>query len=223
MRIRRKAWARPELELCPFYVKDAPALIGGWAKRFGNNKPIYLELGCGKGRFVSPNAAANPQINYIAVDIKSEMLAFAKRNIEECFNKAGRQDIDNVLITSFDIARICLMLKESDRVDSIYINFPNPWPKEPHKKRRLTHTRQLLQYRVFLKEDGKIHFKTDDRPLFDDTLGYLDQAGFAVTELSTNLYENGVPNGTVLTEHEEMFIRDGKPINMLVARKTGLI
>lgn len=217
MRIRRKPWARPELEASPFYVPDACACRGAWALRFAVERPICLELGCGKGRFAGPFAANNPDINLIAVDIKSEMLVLAKRCIEQSVLSAGREAVDNALVTSFDIARISEVFGEGDAVDRIFINFPNPWPKPAHKKRRLTHTRQLVQYKAFLAENGEIHFKTDDPGLYGDSHRYFDEAGFDIVKDDPDIYINGVPEGTVLTEHEERFTAEGKPIMYMVA------
>ncbi len=221
VRIRRKPWARPELEACPFYVPDPCANRGRWAGCFSVRRPIVLELGCGKGRFAGPTAAARADINLIAVDIKSEMLVLAKRCIEGCVLAAGRGSVDNALVTSFDIARISDVFSADDVVERIYINFPNPWPKSPHKKRRLTHPRQLAQYSAFLAKGGEIHFKTDDGALYRDSLRYFDEAGFDIVRRTDDLYEDGVPEGAVLTEHEERFVGEGKPIKYLVAVARG--
>ena len=150
MRIRFKPWARPELEACKFYIDNPENFKGKWNKQFKNNNPIYLELGCGKGSFISNMAYKHQEINFIAIDVVDAMLGLAKRNIEEIYNKNGLE-ISNVYITRFDIERILLMFDENDKIDRIYINFCNPWPRGKHRKKRLTHTRQLEKYKKDIK------------------------------------------------------------------------
>lgn len=126
MRMRRKPQARPQLAACPFCV-DEPALHRGhWAEEFPRRNPIYLELGCGKGNFIAEHAASHPNVNYLAIDIKSEVLWDTMKHIEAAFAEANRS-VDNVLIMSHDIERIFLILGNGDRVERIYINFCNPW------------------------------------------------------------------------------------------------
>ena len=158
MRIRYKKWARPELEASPFYVDNPEEYKGKWKSLFKNDNPIYLELGCGKGNFISQLAYNNPNINFIAIDMIDAMLGLAKRNIEQVYKN---QKIENVIITRFDIERISLILDENDKIDRIYINFCNPWPRPKHRKKRLTHSKQLKLYREFLKDGSEIFFKTE--------------------------------------------------------------
>lgn len=220
MRMRRKPWARPELEACPFY-KNEPALHrGSWSQAFSEQQPMHLELGCGKGHFLSQLAPQNPCINYIAVDIKSEMLGLAKRKIEAAYAATGQQ-VNNVLLMSQDIERIHMMLAPEDAIERIYINFCNPWPRERQHKKRLTHVRQLLKYREFLIDGGEIHFKTDDDDLFEDSVLYAQQAGFTISFLTRDLHQSGyAPNW--MTEHEVLFSSQGIPIKFFIARKGPL-
>ena len=173
MRIRFKAWARPELEASSFYIDNPEKLKGKWKEKFKNNNPIHLELGCGKGSFISKMAVSHPDINYIAIDMVDAMLGLAKRNIESTYSEK-KLEISNVYITRFDIERILLMLDKQDEIDRIYINFCNPWPRGKHRKKRLTHTKQLEKYKAVLKKGGEIFFKTDDDGLFKDTIHYLE-------------------------------------------------
>ena len=153
MRIRHKPWAKPELEACPFYIKEPAQQKGHWAELFPEpEKPLYVELGCGKGGFISQAAPAHPEANFIAMDIKNEMLVLAKRKLEAAYEEKGTAP-DNVRIAIQNIERLELAWDENDRADRIYINFCNPWPKAKHKKRRLTHTRQLVNYKKFLRGD----------------------------------------------------------------------
>ena len=151
MRMRKKPWARPELEACKFFIQNPSEYKGRWKEFFGNDKPIYMELGCGKGTFMAVHGSENPDKNYITIDIKDEVLVLAKRNIEAAYEKKG-QEIDNVALMSQEIAIIDNMLGDGDEISRIYINFCNPWPKDRHKKRRLTHPRQIEKYKKFLKK-----------------------------------------------------------------------
>lgn len=217
MRMRRKPWARPELEECSFFITNPTEYKGKWSESFTRNQPIYLELGCGKGTFMAVHAAENENINYIAIDIKDEVLVLAKRNIEASFEEKGRK-VDNVKLMAQEIAIIDEMLDSNDKIDRIYINFCNPWPKERHKKRRLTHTRQLNKYREFLKEDGEIWFKTDDDELFEESLEYFKESNFKIEYITYDLH-NSEFEGNVTTEHEDMFSAQGIKIKFLKAIK----
>lgn len=220
MRMRRKKWARPELAVCPFYIEHAEKYKGKWNTVFGNDKPIYAELGCGKGGFVVQAAQYYPDVNWLAMDIKSEMLAVARRTITADFEEKGLE-INNIKLVSQNIEKITTAFDENDKIDRIHINFCNPWPRKRHKKRRLTHTRQLMQYRTFLRDGGEIHFKTDDDELFEESLPYFEHSGFSVKFITRDLHNSDyAPNFE--TEHEKMFSAEGKKIKLLVAVKEQL-
>ena len=218
MRLRKKPWARPELESCDFFIVNPKEYKGKWKELFGNDKPIYLELGCGKGTFMAVHGSQNPDINYIAIDIKDEVLVLAKRNIEKAFKEAGRPVVDNVKLMAQEILIINEILGEEDTIDRIYINFCNPWPKDRHKKRRLTHTRQLDQYRTFLKDKGEIYFKTDDDELFEESLEYFKESKFTIKYITYDLHNSDFV-GNVPTEHEKMFTEQGIKTKFLIAVK----
>ena len=192
MRIRYKKWARPELEASKFYEDEPERWKGKWKEHFNNqNQPFMLELGCGKGQFISQLAVENQKINYLAIDLVDAMLGLAKRNIEQSYNEA-KLEPNNVMITRFDIERINLILSKEDNVKRIYINFCNPWPKGKHRKKRLTHTRQLEKYKKFLSENGEIYFKTDDDGLFESSLGYFEEAGFEILNKTYDLHSEPI-------------------------------
>lgn len=214
MRMRKKPWARPELEACEFFIQQPTSKKGCWKQYFKNQAPIYLELGCGKGSFIAQMASKNRNINFIAVDIKDEMLAYARRKLESAYE--GEQ-IENVALLPYDIERIWDVFAQEDTIDRIYINFCNPWPKPRHRKKRLTHTRQLEKYKLFLKQDGEIHFKTDDDALYKDTLCYLKEAGFQIVENITDLAKQD-DKENIITEHEKMFMEQGICIKKIVGR-----
>ena len=218
MRIRRKKWARPELDACPYYIPVASEQAGKWDKLFGDSTaPVYLELGCGKGVFAAQHALKYPDINIIAADIKADMLAVGRRTVESMFSAVNRQH-DNIFLLRMNIADISKFFSDDDMVDRIYINFCNPWNRGKHNKRRLTHTRQLVQYRNILKPEGEIRFKTDDDTLFEDSLVYFKEAGFEITYLTRDLHAENLPDNLV-TEHERMFSEEGKKIKFLIAKQ----
>lgn len=206
MRIRCKPWAKPELEACPFYISDPKACKGQWQAQFPKTQPLRLELGCGKGGFIAQEAPANPEYNYIAIDIKNEMLVLAKRKLEAAYAEQ-QLPLDNVRIMIDNIMYLRECFAETDRLDRIYINFCNPWPRGKHKKRRLTHPRQLVQYRMLL--DGEIWFKTDDDELFEESLEYFPEAGFRITTMTRDLHSEPTLR-YFETEHEHMFDEMGK-------------
>lgn len=216
MRLRKKAWARPELESSKFFLTDPETRKGKWHDEFKNDNPIYLELGCGKGNFVSVKGAENKDINYVAIDIKDEVLVLAKRQIEKEFEEVNRKPEENVRLMAKQIAFIEDVFG-IDEVDRIYINFCNPWPKKKHNKRRLTHTNFLNKYKTFLKLNGEIWFKTDDEELFRDSQEYLTQNGFDIKYITYDLHESNF-TGNVETEHERMFTEMGIKIKCLIAQ-----
>lgn len=217
MRLRKKPWARPELEACNFFIVNPSEYKGKWRDSFNNDNPIYLELGCGKGTFVAVHGSENPNINYVAIDIKDEVLVLAKRNIEKAYNEKELQ-VNNLKLMAQEIFLINDVFSKEDIVDRIYINFCNPWPKERHKKRRLTYPTQLEKYKEFLSKDGKIYFKTDDDELFDESLEYFKEAGFEIEYITYDLHNSDFV-GNVRTEHENMFSEQGINIKFLIAKR----
>ena len=218
MRIRFKPWARPELEASKFYRDNPEEIKGKWIKEFTKiHNPIHLELGCGKGQFISNIGLNNPEINYIAIDLVDAMLGLAKRNIEHLYEEKNKT-VDNILLTRFDIERINLILNKEDNIKRIYINFCNPWPKGKHRKKRLTHTRQLEKYKDFLSDDGEIYFKTDDDDLFESSLNYFKESGFDIIKETRDLHLNPIWENNIITEHEKMFSEEGIKIKALIAK-----
>ena len=218
MRIRYKKWARPELEASSFYIDNPEDFKGKWHDYFKNENPIHLELGCGKGQFISKLAVENKNINYIAIDLIDAMLGLAKRNVEKEYNEKNIEP-KNIVLTRFDIERILLMLDKNDKIERIYINFCNPWPKGKHRKKRLTHTRQLEKYREFLVDNGKIYFKTDDDDLFNSSLTYFEESGFKIEKKTYDLNSENIFEKNIETEHEKMFSEQGIKIKALIAQK----
>lgn len=223
MRIRKRSWTKQELEESPFYIDIPQENKGKWKSVFKVERPLQIELGCGKGQFIANLACRNPEINFIGIDLIDTMLGLAKRNVEEVYRKENRT-IDNVILTRCNIEQILKMMDENDQVDRIYINFCNPWPRGKHHKKRLTHTRQLELYKTFLKDGGEIYFKTDDDNLFIDSLHYFEEAGYQVIWKTYDLHSENIEDN-IITEHEKMFSDEGIKIKALIAKlsKTGKI
>ena len=240
MRIRFKPWAREELETSPFYIDNPQDFKNKWKNLFKKNAPIYVELGCGKGNFIAKLSKNNEEknINFIAIDLVDAMLGLAKRNLEleygirttlekeEIENEIEKQKaIKNVKLTRYDISLVSNIFGKEDNIQRIYINFCNPWPRGKHHKKRLTHTRQLMQYKEFLSDNGEIFFKTDDDLLFADSLIYFEQSGFKIEKKTYDLknekdFWNGEEN--IETEHEKMFQKEGIKIKALIAKKFSI-
>lgn len=216
MRIRNKPWAKEELLASDFYVQKPEDYKGRWKEFFNNeNEHIYLELGCGKGFFVKKATKQNQNINYIAIDLIDAILGMANRNIIEEFEN---KEVLNLALTRYDVEEINNILDQSDNIERIYINFCKPWPKPRHKKRRLTHTRQLEKYKQFLAPKGEIHFKTDDDELFRESLEYFKEAGFEVVKTTENLNEEPKFWENIETEHEIKFKNEGIKIKAGIFR-----
>ena len=217
MRIRFKKWARPELEASKFYIDNPEDYKGKWRELFKNPEaPLHLELGCGKGTFMAKLVTRDRNVNHIAIDVVDAMLGLAKRNIEAEF-KENNMEIDNVYLTRFDIERILLIMDKKDSIDRIYINFCNPWPRGKHKKKRLTHTRQLEKYKQIISPNAEIYFKTDDDELFEASLTYFEESGFKIIKKTYDLHSENAPDN-IITEHEKMFSEQGIKIKALIAK-----
>ena len=214
--MRTKKWAKPELAVCPYFTDEAERFRGQWRAQFECDQPLYLELGCGKGVSTAVMIHDNPQINYVAMDITCNVLGDTRRNIAAAF---GDAPVKNAIIARYDISYIEKVFAPEDRVERIYINFCNPWTKRPkYAKRRLTHPRQLMQYRTFLVDGGEIWFKTDDVPLFTESLPYFEACGFEMRYLTNDLHASGFsPN--YVSEHEQKFTALGVPIKFVIFRK----
>lgn len=218
MRMRHKPFARPELEAWPYFINDPALQRGNWAAAFSNPQlPLRVEMGCGKGGFIAQLALRDTAYNFLGLDIKNEMLLVAKRNIQALCGAQGPGPC-NVRLAAANIERLGTVFDEGDTVDRIYINFCNPWYKSGHAKHRLTHPRQLVQYRQALCEGGEIYFKTDDLPLFKDSLRYFEYAGFALQWCSMDLHHQEPP-WNIRTEHEQMYASEGIPIKACIVKK----
>ena len=208
MRLRRTPWARPELLQSELFIENPREFKGSWNKVFNNNNEICLELGCGKGRFISNIAQKNKDKNFIAIDLKDEVLVYVKRKCEEL-------NLENVRILSFDINYINEIFEKGE-VSDIYLNFSTPWPKTKHNKRRLTHPRFLNKYLEIINSNSKIMLKTDHELFFLDSIEYLNENGFDILYKTMDLHNEEIEN--ITTEYEEKFLNKGMKIMYLTAK-----
>lgn len=209
MRLRKKWWARPEMEASSLTITEPQKYKGKWKEEFKNQNDIYLELGCGRGKFLYTQALNNTNINYIGIDLKDEVLIYALKKLQEA-------EVTNARIMPMNIAQIDEVF-DKDEISRIYINFCNPWPKRRQKKRRLTHTVFLNRYRKFLKLGSEIWFKTDDRELFEESQEYFKENGFEIKYLTYDLHSSDFTEN-VVTEYEEKFTSLGMKTMFLIAK-----
>jgi len=210
-------------EVSSFSIKDLQAQKGNWSKYFGNDNPIYLELGCGKGKFILTHAASNPGINYIGIEGQESIVLRALERLMQ-------MDLANARFAKTFIQEIRDCFAENE-IDGLYLNFSDPWPKERHAKRRLTHRARLESYKRILKKGAFIEIKTDNDNLFDFTLeeiGYCDLQMVVCSrnlhcldniEMADQTYEIGSKERQtareIMTEYEEKFHAAGKNINYI--------
>ena len=211
MRLRKKPHTFEKLENFSDFVtveKIDSSRAGNWRKLFGNENPLYVELGTGKGDFICKTAEINPAINFVGLEMEAEVVLKAARKIDE-------KNLHNVKIIVFNINNIEEIFAENE-IDRLYINFCDPWPKKKHAKRRLTYITFLQKYKKILKPEGEIHFKTDNRALFDFSIEQFELASFKLREISYDLHANEPPEN-IRTEYENRFSAEGVTINRLVA------
>ena len=208
MRMRKKKNLVPRMEACgALLIEDPRALRGRWRELLPEARELRVELGCGKGRFTAETAAAEPDVLLIAVEKVPDAMVVA-------MERARDAGLHNVFFVDGDAACLPEFFAPGE-VDRIYINFCDPWPRNRHAKRRLTHGNFLRLYRQVLKMGGQIHFKTDNQPLFEFSVEEIPQFGFQLSQVTRNLHEHG-PVG-IMTDYEAKFYEQGLPINRLVA------
>lgn len=220
MRMRRKAWTEPLLDNCAYLVNDPRNHRGHWRDLFKDpSAPLHLEIGCGKGVSTVKMAHDNPDVNYIAIDEVRHVLAVTIKNAGIEY---GETPVENLTLSAVDAMFITDTFSAEDGIECVHICFPNPWnEKAKQHKRRLTHPRQLMQYRSFLKPNGTIRFKTDDPVLFKASQRYLKDCGFTIEYCTDDLHADGyTPN--YISEHEQKYMAMGMPIHFLIARMGDL-
>lgn len=206
MRLRKKPWVIEEvLNYTSLIVKCPEEYKNNWQQIFKNSNPIHLEIGTGRGNFIITLASQNPNINYIALEQKQEVLVQAMR-------KANNLELKNIRFILGDANHVVNFFGDSE-LTRIYLNFSDPWPKKRHAKRRLTHKRFLDMYKKMLKKNGEIHLKTDNELLFEFSLNEAVGQGLIPRNISLNLYrEETSVEEHIQTEYEELFMKKDKPI-----------
>ncbi len=207
MRQRNRKHLDERLDNCGSIYSDKGDILEG---EFLNHHPLHMEIGCGKGRFITSLASLNPDINYIASEMIANIIVLAAE-------KAQEMGLENIRFVSGNVQYMADSIPHGS-VDRIYLNFSDPWPKDRHAKRRLTHKNFLDLYEKILTKDGEIHFKTDNRPLFDFSLESFKENGWELDEVTYDLHNSDF-EGNIMTEYEEKFSGLGFTINRLVARK----
>lgn len=212
MRLRNIKGATEAIEKSPYCIQTPAEMKNNWKTFFGNDNPLRIEVGMGKGRFLMQLAAENPDINYIGIERYTSVLYRAIQKMEEA-------PLANVHFICMDADQLPEVFDEKS-IDRIYLNFSDPWPKDRHAKRRLTSRQFLARYDQILKPDGVIEFKTDNRPLFDFSLEEVSEAGWTIKASTFDLHHDPVLNeGNIMTEYEEKFSSKGNPIcKMIICR-----
>lgn len=204
MRMRNKKNRLPRMQRCEdIWIKDAKSAKGSWHTLFGNDNPIHIEIGCGKGGFVAGMAAQNPDINYVAIERYENVLVLAMEKVK---NAA----LTNILFIDGDAMLLDEYFQDGE-FERIYLNFSDPWPKKKTAKRRLTHTNFLNIYSRLLPDGGGVFFKTDNRALFEFSLNSFADADFKMKNITFDLHNSGF-EGNVMTEYEKKFSEEGMPI-----------
>ncbi len=211
MRLRHITGAEQRIAESVHVVSDPEAHKGRWHEIYGNDRPVHVEIGMGKGRFLMELARRNPQINYLGVEVYSSVLLKAVQKQEE-------ELLPNVRFLCADALGLAEMLGPGE-ASRIYLNFSDPWPKERHAKRRLTSPRFLAVYDRILAPEGTLEFKTDNRELFAYSLESIPSAGWEIVFSTFDLHHSAYAEGNVMTEYEEKFASEGKPICKLVATR----
>lgn len=191
-----------------FLIEEAKENRGKWRQLFGNDGRLYLELGCGKGKFITSRAMADPEASFIGIEGLDAVIV---RGLE----KAVENEVANVRYVMEYVKDIREFFEDGE-LDGIYLNFSDPWPKARHAKRRLTYGDTLMKYKQVLKEDGFIAFKTDNEGLFEFTLEEIERLGFEIKEMSRDLHNSDLAAKEFTTEYEEKFHGLGKNINYVL-------
>ena len=211
MRLRNVTGSREVIAESRFVVQEPSEYKGKWREAFGNDRPLHIEIGMGKGRFMMELAAKNPEINYIGIEKYSTVLLRAVQKMEE-IEKLENQGLANLKLIRMDAEDIVNIFSTGE-VDRIYLNFSDPWPKDRHAKRRLPSRQFLERYDKILSKNGRIEFKTDNEGLFDFALGELEPAGWRIEAVTRDLHSDAeLCKGNIMTEYEERFSSMGNPI-----------
>lgn len=217
MRLRGRKGIRETIERqTDLVVLNPQDWKGRWAERFGNGRPIHVELGMGKGKFISEMSVLHPEINFIGVDMYDELIRRASEKARSAANREDGKAPDNLVLALFNVERIEDVF-EPGELRRIYLNFSDPWPKKKHARRRLTHPNFIARYIRLLDDRGEIHFKTDSKPLFEFSLNAFADMNVRLRRITLDLHKDGPAPDNVMTEYETKFAEQGMPIYRLEA------
>lgn len=214
MRLRNITGSREVIAESPYVIQEAvqQECPGTWKKIFGNDNPVHIEIGMGKGKFIHTMSKEHPHINYVGIEKYSSVLLRAVQKMEQ-------EELPNLKFLRMDAEDITKVFGPGE-VDRIYLNFSDPWPKDRHAKRRLPSREFLARYDVILKKGGRLEFKTDNRELFDFAVEELEPAGWRADVITYDLHgEPALMEGNVMTEYEEKFSSMGNPICKYVVHR----
>lgn len=211
MRLRNVKGSREVIAASRYVIKNETEKKGRWDEVFSNGNRIHIEIGMGKGAFLTTMAQANPDTNYIGIEKYSSVLIRAIEKQEEL-------ELPNLYFIRMEAEYIDEVFAPGE-IGRIYLNFSDPWPKDRHAKRRLTSKEFLNRYTKILTEDGLVIFKTDNRELFDFSLEQIPEAGWKLVDYTYDLHNSAYVKGNVMTEYEAKFVGEGKPICRLTAKQ----
>jgi tRNA (guanine-N7-)-methyltransferase len=210
MRLRHKPWASEFIaEHSQYAIAKPEQYKGKWHEVFGNQNPIHIEVGTGKGQFLAGMSVQNPDINYIGIELFESIIVAALQKIVDL-------QLPNMKLLNVDASHLTEYFDDNE-IDRVYLNFSDPWPKSRHSKRRLTYKSFLSLYERILKKGGEIHFKTDNQGLFEFSLISFSEYGLQLKFLSLDLH-NSAFEGNIMTEYEEKFSKKGQRIYRVEAK-----
>ncbi|RKD35307.1 tRNA (guanosine(46)-N7)-methyltransferase TrmB [Lacrimispora algidixylanolytica] len=209
MRLRHIPGSEQEIEASPYVVQNPEEKKGRWNEVFGNERPIEIEVGMGKGRFIMELASLHPDINYVGIERYPSVLL---RGLQ----KRAEMELNNIVFMCVDAKNLSEIFNQGE-VQKIYLNFSDPWPKDRHTKRRLTSEEFMEVYDKILKPDGVVEFKTDNKGLFEYSLEAIPGDVWEIKESTFDLHHSEMGEGNVMTEYEEKFSLKGNPIFKLIA------
>lgn len=213
MRMRKKKNCAARMERCAaLRIAEPEQYKGNWKDVFGSDNPIHIEIGCGKGAFITGMAKAHPDVNFIAIEKVEDVIVMA-------MEKAMAAELTNVRFMDLDAERIEDFFERGE-VSRIYLNFSDPWKKGKQAKRRLTHKRFLDRYKTILPLGGEIWFKTDNQKLFEFSLNSFAEENFKMKNITLDLHNSDF-EGNIVTEYEQKFLDLGQPIYRLEAAYIG--
>ena len=216
MRLRNVKGSRETIATSKWVIMEPEKLKGNWKKHFGNDNPVVIEIGMGKGQFITKLAKENPNINYVGIEKFSSVLVRAIEKLE-AMEEAGDAP-SNLIFLRFDAENIGDIFEEGE-IAKIYLNFSDPWPKDRHAKRRLTSPQFLERYDKILAKEGKVEFKTDNQDLFDFSLESARESQWNIELEEWDLHNSDYVVGNIMTEYEARFSAEGKPIcKMVISR-----